>query len=119
MPRVKHIKAPADKYFFIHIQLFLFYNCLCQAQEYNKVVSDIKLTEKASGVKLGIYKHYKGGSYQVLGVGIHSETLEEYVIYKALYGQGLTWLRPLSMFLEEVEVKGLPQRRFKFVSKNL
>jgi hypothetical protein len=78
-------------------------------------MSDIKLSERAREVKLGMYKHYKGGSYQVLGVGIHSETLEEYVIYKALYGQGLTWFRPLSMFLEEVEVNGVRQPRFKFI----
>lgn len=82
-------------------------------------MSDITLSKIARSVKPGIYKHYKGGSYQVLGVGIHSETLEEFVIYKALYGEGLTWIRPLNMFLEEVEVNGLKQPRFKFVSKNL
>ena len=79
-------------------------------------MNDITLSEKAKKVKLGIYRHYKGNNYQVLGVAIHSETLEELVIYKALYGQGLTWVRPLNMFLEQVEVNGTKFPRFKFVT---
>lgn len=75
----------------------------------------ITLSEKAKKVKLGIYEHYKKNKYQVLGVTIHSETLEEFVIYKALYGKGLTWIRPLDMFLEEIEVEGIKQPHFRFV----
>lgn len=54
-----------------------------------------KLSPEAKSLKLGIYEHYKGNKYQVLGVAVHSETLEELVVYKALYGEELTWVRPL------------------------
>ena len=66
-------------------------------------------------IKLGEYEHYKGKHYQVLGVAKHSETLEELVVYKALYGEGETWVRPLSMFLEYVEVNGHSTPRFRFI----
>lgn len=49
-----------------------------------------------------IYRHYKGNSYEYIGECLHSETLEEMVIYKALYGEGKTWVRPKSMFFENV-----------------
>jgi len=52
----------------------------------------------------GIYKHYKGNLYQVLGVARHSETEEAHVVYKTLYGDFSLWIRPLSMFTEMVEV---------------
>lgn len=51
----------------------------------------------------------------VIGVGINSETLEEMVIYKAFYGEGLTWLRSLKMFLETVEINGESKQRFRFI----
>ncbi len=59
-------------------------------------------------LKLGIYEHYKGKKYRVIGVAKHSETLEDMVVYEALYGNDLSklWVRPLKMFLEEVEVNG-------------
>ena len=79
-------------------------------------MSNIKLSPEAQSLKLGIYQHYKGGKYQVLGVAIYSETLEEIVIYKALYGEGLTWVRPLKMFLENVEVDGKFIPRFSFLN---
>lgn len=47
-----------------------------------------------------IYEHYKGHRYQIIGVGRHTETLEEVVIYRALYGDFGVWVRPLNMFLE-------------------
>lgn len=62
----------------------------------------------------GIYRHYKGKLYEVVGVARHSETLEEYVVYKALYqteGQNI-WVRPKTMFLENVTVDGKTVRRF-------
>jgi len=49
-----------------------------------------------------IYRHYKGNLYEYLGECLHSETVEEMVIYKALYGEGKTWVRPKGMFFEEV-----------------
>ncbi|MCI9365830.1 MAG: DUF1653 domain-containing protein [Clostridia bacterium] len=51
----------------------------------------------------GIYRHFKGDYYIVEGIGIHSETKEKYVIYKALYGDNETYLRPYEMFLEKVD----------------
>ena len=50
----------------------------------------------------GLYRHYKGREYEVLGEAQHSETLEEMVVYKALYGDGAQWVRPKSMFVEDV-----------------
>lgn len=67
-------------------------------------------------IKLGIYEHSKSGNkYEVLGIGKHSETLEEFVVYKALYGEGGIWIRPLEMFLEEVEINGQKLPRFKYI----
>ena len=51
-------------------------------------------------IKKGIYRHFKGNMYEVVGMALHSETVEEMVIYKALYGEGKTWVRPLSMWDE-------------------
>ncbi|MBW2969642.1 DUF1653 domain-containing protein [Candidatus Woesearchaeota archaeon] len=69
-------------------------------------------------VKPGKYKHYKGNEYEVIGTAKHSETLEELVVYKALYGEGQIWVRPKKMFLEEVEVNGQKVPRFKLETTN-
>ncbi len=66
---------------------------------------------KMEKIKLGKYQHYKGNFYEVIGVARHSETLEELIVYKALYvspefGKDQIWVRPLKMFLEEVEIDG-------------
>lgn len=66
-------------------------------------------------MKLGRYRHYKGKEYEVIGVARHSETLEEMVVYRALYGEHGLWVRPRGMFCEEVEVKGRMVPRFEFV----
>lgn len=71
-------------------------------------------------VKLGRYRHYKGGEYEVLGVAIHSETLEEMVIYKMLYDsddfkKGTIWVRPMKIWMEEVEFEERMMKRFEFV----
>lgn len=63
----------------------------------------------------GRYRHYKGNEYEVLGIANHSETLEKMVIYKALYGEGEIWVRPLSMWDEIVEKDGELVPRFKKV----
>lgn len=60
-----------------------------------------------------IYEHYKGMRYKILGVARHSETLEELVVYQALYGDSELWVRPLNMFLEEVVIQGRLQPRFQ------
>ncbi len=61
------------------------------------------------------YKHYKGNEYLVLHLAKHTETEEELVVYKALYGEYGIWVRPLDMFLEEVEVDGEMVKRFSEV----
>jgi hypothetical protein len=69
------------------------------------------LSEQALKVKPGKYVHYKGGEYEVVGVGRDESTLEELVIYKAL-ASGDLWVRPLANFLELVEVEGQHLPRF-------
>lgn len=66
-------------------------------------------------IKLGKYQHYKGNFYQVIAVAKHSETLEDMVVYQALYGEKDFWVRPLEMFLEKVEVEGKNVSRFTFI----
>ncbi|WP_354701672.1 hypothetical protein DSM112329_01998 [Paraconexibacter sp. AEG42_29] len=60
----------------------------------------------------GRYRHYKGMPYEVVGKALHSETLEVLVVYRALYDDGNLWVRPRSMFLEDVEVDGARVPRF-------
>jgi hypothetical protein len=64
----------------------------------------------------GLYRHYKGGEYEVVGVARHSETLEPMVIYRPLYNESGLWIRPYSMFFEQVEVAGALQPRFSLVT---
>ena len=66
-------------------------------------------------IKPGIYRHFKGKEYRVLGLASHSETQEELVVYQALYGEKALWVRPLEMFLEEVQVDGTKEPRFRFL----
>lgn len=68
-------------------------------------------------LKKGIYRHFKGNKYELLNIAKHSETLEEMVVYKALYGDGGVWVRPLSMWDEEVEFQGKKVRRFTYLGK--
>ena len=68
-------------------------------------------------IRLGKYRHFKGNEYEVVAVGKHSETLEDYVIYRALYGEGGYWVRPLSMFFENVEREGKTIPRFEYVGE--
>lgn len=73
-------------------------------------------------IKPGKYHHFKGKDYEIIGVGHHSETLEELVIYRALYdspefGKNALWARPIDLFLGEAEVDGKKIPRFKYISK--
>ena len=65
--------------------------------------------------RLGRYRHYKGGEYEVIGVARHSESLEAVVVYRPLYNETGLWVRPYAMFFGEIEVDGRRQPRFAFV----
>tara|TARA_R110001592_G_scaffold356278_1_gene657788 strand:- start:39427 stop:39639 length:213 start_codon:yes stop_codon:yes gene_type:complete len=67
-------------------------------------------------IKKGIYKHFKGDLYEVSDIARHSETEEEYVVYRTLYGDRSLWVRPLSMFDETIDRDGKTFKRFEFVS---
>ena len=71
-------------------------------------------------IKWGKWKHYKGGEYEVLGVGIHSENLEEMVIYKSLkdnhgYQKGTIWIRPIKEWNEKIDFEGKKIKRFVLI----
>ena len=68
-------------------------------------------------MKKGIYEHYKGNRYELVDIANHSETLEKMVVYRALYGKMDLWVRPLSMWNEEVVVDGKKVKRFTFVEE--
>lgn len=65
-------------------------------------------------IRIGRYRHYKGNDYQVIGIARHSETEEEMVVYRKLYGDGSMWVRPLAMFVEDVVVDGQQIPRFAY-----
>ena len=65
-------------------------------------------------IEKGIYRHYKGNLYELVDVVNHSETLEKMVLYRALYGEKELWVRPISMWDEEVEVNGKKVKRFEY-----
>ena len=67
-------------------------------------------------IKIGTYRHFKGGVYNVIGVALHSETLEEMVVYQNAEN-GKIWVRPASMWNETVEFEGKTVCRFTFVEK--
>lgn len=66
-------------------------------------------------MKTGIYEHYKGPRYEVIDTVRHSETEELMVLYRTMYGDEDLWVRPYSMFFEEVELNGKVVPRFKFL----
>jgi hypothetical protein len=68
-------------------------------------------------IKPGKYRHFKGNEYEVLGVGLHSETLEEMVVYRALYGDRGLWVRPAAMWNEMVEKDGETTKRFSYIGE--
>ena len=74
-------------------------------------------------IQPGIYVHYKGNEYEVIGEARHSETLEMLVVYKSLYdtefGPDALWVRPKKMFMETVQIDGKEMPRFKFIRETL
>ena len=68
-------------------------------------------------IKPGKYRHFKGKEYEVLGIASHSETMETYVVYRALYGEKGLWIRPASMWNETVERDGKAFRRFTYIGE--
>ena len=71
------------------------------------------MSEPTSPVPPGRYRHFKGNLYEVLGVARHSETEEELVVYRALYGERGLWVRPLALFLQPAVVDGKTVPRFR------
>lgn len=68
-------------------------------------------------IKPGLYRHFKGGIYEVLFVAKNSETLEDMVVYRANYGDHGVWVRPLSMWNETVERDGKTFKRFEYIGE--
>lgn len=68
-------------------------------------------------IKIGRYRHFKGNEYEVIAIAKHSETTEDYVVYKALYGDGGMWVRPASMWNETVERDGVTYKRFTYIGE--
>lgn len=68
-------------------------------------------------IKMGRYRHFKGGEYEALYIAKHSETLEDMVVYRALYGEGEVWVRPASMWNETVERGGKTYKRFTYIGE--
>jgi hypothetical protein len=78
----------------------------------------MNITLNQSSIITGIYRHSKSGNlYRVIGIAKHSETLEDLVVYECLYDnpKSKLWVRPLTMFLEEVEIEDKTVPRFEFV----
>ena len=69
--------------------------------------------EAVKTIPCGRYRHFKGNEYEVIGIARHSETEEPMVVYRALYGEGGLWIRPVSMWNEIVEREGKTYRRFE------
>lgn len=65
--------------------------------------------------KPGKYRHFKGGEYELIAIATHSETMEPMVVYRALYGAGGLWVRPLSMWSETVDRDGYHGPRFRYM----
>ena len=68
-------------------------------------------------IRTGRYRHFKGKEYEVVGVASHSETLEPFVVYRALHGEGGLWVRPASMWNETVERDGKTFLRFTYIGE--
>lgn len=74
--------------------------------------------EKKNEIRPGRYRHFKGNEYEVIGIANHSETMEEMVVYRALYGEHGLWVRPASMWNETVERDGKVYQRFTYIDED-
>ncbi len=72
-----------------------------------------------SEIKIGKYRHFKGGEYEVIGIAKDSETLEDMVVYRALYGDGGMWVRSAEMFGETVTREGKILPRFEYIDESI
>jgi hypothetical protein len=72
------------------------------------------MEQESEGIKMGRYRHYKGNFYEVIAIACHSETEEQFVVYRCLYGDYSHWVRPLAMFAETVTVDGAVVPRFAY-----
>ena len=70
-------------------------------------------------IKKGRYRHYKGNEYEVIDIARHSETEEELVVYRTLYGEKGMWVRPLKMFAEQIEIDGEKVFRFEYIGSDM
>lgn len=75
-------------------------------------MSESPLTALPAEPRPGLYRHYKGNDYEVIGLARHSETLEPLVVYRALYGEHGLWVRPAAMWSETVSTPSGPRPRF-------
>ena len=73
--------------------------------------------EQTMNIRIGKYRHFKGNEYRVIGIASHSETLEPMVVYQALYGEQGLWVRPASMWSEQVERDEYSGPRFIFIEE--
>ena len=71
-----------------------------------------------ASIPRGIYRHFKGNRYQVIELARHSETGEDYVVYRALYGDRGIWVRPAAMFSETIERDGEQVQRFSLIQQD-
>lgn len=80
-------------------------------------MEEIRIYEQR--IKKGLYRHFKGNYYELVGFAYHSEDMSCMVVYRALYGDREMWVRPVSMWEEYVERDGERYRRFEFVSSEI
>jgi len=79
------------------------------------IIYNIQGVRQLEEIRTGKYRHFKGKDYEVLFIAKHSETLEDMVVYRALYGEMGYWVRPAKMWNETVEYEGRQVKRFEFV----
>lgn len=88
----------------------------CEAlNDHNRTVNTHITDAQGKDRPIGVYQHYKGHYYNVLGTVQHTETAETLVLYQSMYPKFETWVRPISMFFEEVVYNNVRQARFKFI----